>query len=338
MILNTFKIFSRISLIFILILFFTNYDNLLAKELFPVVDGGHVAYIDTAGNLVIDMELDTPYEEGTIEFEGKEYPTYIFPEWAYFSEGKTTYMMTWGWWFIRFGKNYGVIDTLGKIQLYPYSNIIWPFRNNLAKTSILLKSFDYIYGEKNTFVHYDDLQNLLDKDYYFKYPLFDYCGNFSEGFAVVLTFEYNEEGKKVNEGKFNYLGIDGKLITDKGNTINSKGENLDGFEDIRTFSEGMGVVQIDSLWGAVNSNGELVITPKYPILWEFHDGLARFFDGKFYGFINANGEKIFGQMFREASDFSDGYSKVILQENEYAYISTDYVGTKSNYWPPKDNW
>jgi hypothetical protein len=287
-------------------IFFVSSNLLQSREFYPVVYDGDVAYIDTSGNLVINQELETPYEKVDLEIFGKKYKSYVFPDWAYFSEGKVSFMKTWGFWFIRIGKEYGVLDSTGKVLIEPQDDIIWSFNNGKAKTVVLLKSFDYTFAELYTFIDLSCLENkkILHKDF----PAFDYCGNFSEGFAVVLVGDTLQMGRT---GKYNYTNLNGNLISKS------------GYDDVQTFSEGKGVVMVDSLWGIVDSTGEFLVKPKFHKLWSFSNGLARFFDGKSYGFINAKGEMQFGQMFALAADFSDGFAKVQIQENEYTYINTN---------------
>jgi hypothetical protein len=110
--------------------------------------------------------------------------------------------------------------------------------------------------------------------------------------------------------KYNYINTKIELISDT------------GFDDVRTFSEGKGVVMIDSLWGVVNEKGEFIIKPKFKMLWQFKNGLARFYDGKSFGFINEKSEFQFGQMFISAGDYSCGYALVQHLQNEYHFIDT----------------
>jgi hypothetical protein len=224
------------------------------------------------------------------------------------------------------GKVYGVIDTTGEIIIQPQENVIWSFKNGLAKTKVLLKSFYYTYGEEFTYIDqndyiykekYDSLKyarsnhnyhlQILD-DVWYMIGTYKYCGDFSDGFGIVL---FNDKSDDASKGKFNY--------------INAKGETISnyGFEDVRPFSEGKGVVMVDSLWGVINLKGEFIIKPKYHILWGFKNGLARYYDGKNYGFIDEKGERRFPQMYISANDFSDGYALVQQQSNEYHFIDTN---------------
>lgn len=281
---------------------------------YPVIKNGHLVYIDSTGMIVIDNELETPYEEGEIEIFGKKYSTYIIPEWAYFSEGKATFVKTWGWWFIRIGKEYGVLDSKGKIVIPPQEFLIWSFKNGIARTTISLKSFDYTYSEEFAFRNVDDYlhtftyalpinsKNIIDSAVAVR--TFEYCGDFSEGYAVVLD--------KDIDGISKYFYTDTNL-----NFLNNS-----GFDDIRNFSEGKGVVMLDSLWGVINSKGEFIVKPKFKYLWQYKNGLARYFDGKNFGFIDANGNIKFNNLFISAGDFSCGYSLVQHVNNEYHFIDT----------------
>lgn len=318
--LNFFSVIFKLTFTFFLISFSQSFGQCL----YPVVYDNHVAYINNQGKLIINKELETPYEKGEIKLFGNNFPTYIFPDYAYFSEGKVCFMQTWGWWFIRLGKEYGILDTNGNVLIKPQDHIIWQFKDNIAKTIIQLKHFEYTYGEEYTFINTDgkfcfthkysssDSTKFGQDDYIFVLgkdtlimETYKYCGDFSDKFAIILQKSNNNLNLKE---RYNYLSSDGKLLSKY------------GFDDLRPFSEGKGVVMIDSLWGVINYLGEIILKPSFYTLWEFKDGFARYFDGKLYGFINDKGERVFSSMFIFANNFSDGFAQIQFGPNEYNFI------------------
>lgn len=282
------------------------------KKLHPVVYDNRVVYIDTLGKIVLDDDFETKYQFGTIGIEGltsKEYPIYIFPEYAFFSEGKVTVRRTYGFWFIRLGSEFMVIDQHGNRVLEPSDRFVSQFSQNRASVAIPLKFFDYIYDEKYTFI--DSNGNFVlktecdstNEDIYFYQKIgdciktFKYAGKFSDGWAIVLS-----------RGKYNFIDTNGKYFSEK------------GFEDVKEFKGGFAPVKLDSLWGIIDKDGNLVIEPKYTDIWNFNDGLARFFDGKYYGFLDKNGKMVFDQKFIYANDFSEGFSSIRKPDGEFVFI------------------
>lgn len=56
----------------------------------PFVQDNKVGYLDSSGKIVIEPKFDTPFHKLYLVFEQDSFPSFEFPEWAYFSEGKAT--------------------------------------------------------------------------------------------------------------------------------------------------------------------------------------------------------------------------------------------------------
>jgi hypothetical protein len=333
------KMNKIIQIIFIIIIFFSFYKS-NAKNLFPVVKDGYVAYIDTSGKVVINDNFETDYEIYYINFEGKEYPSINFPQYAYFSEGKASFKKSWGFWFIKFGDEFGVVDSLGNIIIKPQDKVIWKYKNNFAKIAIPLKSLDYTYDEQFTFLNpkgeYAFIEKINSKEDLktipssiiiekngenYKILTFKYASDFNDGWATIL---YND--------KFNYINTQGKLFSEK------------GFNDVQTFSEGKAVVKLDSNWYILDSTGQVIYPKKsekdnsyvhnsrIKYIWNFHNGVARYTDGEVMSFLNADGKIASCSLYKQANDFSEGFATIQLANGEYNF--TDLNGkllSKENF-------
>ncbi|HMQ48523.1 MAG TPA: WG repeat-containing protein [Saprospiraceae bacterium] len=60
----------------------------------------------------------------------------------------------------------------------------------------------------------------------------------------------------------------------------------------------------------INTQGEIVVPPKYVVIDPFKEGFAQVSDGKTYGFINRHGEEIIPLLYEAAQDFSEGLAAV----------------------------
>ncbi len=304
--------------------------NLYSKNLFPVLKNEYVAYIDTTGNVVIDDEFETEYQIQTITTYNKNFIAIHFPDYAYFSEGKATFRKTWGFWFIRLGSEYGVIDTTGKVIIKKQDNLINNFKNGLALTKIPLKNFGFTYGKEFSYIDPNNNFPFVDKinkdenideiptsllisrnDSIFVIRTFDYASDFYNGWAMVFTHK-----------KYNYINTNGELLSNK------------GFDDVHPFSEGKAVVLVDSVWCVVDANskylypknfypdGKPIPNPRIKYLWNFHNDYARYTDDKVYGFLRADNKILMCDLYAGANDFSEGFAGVKLINNEFNFIDT----------------
>jgi WG containing repeat len=74
----------------------------------------------------------------------------------------------------------------------------------------------------------------------------------------------------------------------------------------------------DDLWGYINTSGEFAIPPRFEsslndYVWPFSDGLARIEVNHRFGFINHSGEFVIKARLPDATDFSDGMARVVME-------------------------
>ncbi|MCE5305915.1 WG repeat-containing protein [bacterium] len=270
-------------------IFFTVY-NVHSENLYPIVQKNRVGYINREGKIIIRPKLETKFKKSYYKYEGKFFPFYDLPINAYFSEGKAVYRKSWRVLFIKFGYEFGVIDTLNKILIEPQEAEFGQFHNNLSKVKTIRKPFEFsIEGYS-----FADLSGNIKSD-----QLFTYVSDYSDGSAIVLI-----------DNKYNYIDTLGNIMFDF------------NFEDVSLFQNGLAAVRIDSLWGIIDKSGKFVIPPKYLQIWNKSNGFYRIYDGKNYSFINESETNIFKKSFFSANDFSEGYAAVKFSELEYGFIDT----------------
>ena len=165
------------------------------------------------------------------------------------------------------GFKWGYINSKGEFDIKPVYNWARQFQENgLAVITI------------------KDLSGIIDKwGKYVVEPKYQSIQEFSEGRAIVMSEKgfmvIDENGKKVTPEVYNYIGNfkEGRAVF---SSINTQGRWL---------------------YGYINRQGKIIISPKYEIAGEFKNGKAVVkFDGGDYGIIDASG--------------------VILQKFKYAFV------------------
>lgn len=104
-------------------------------------------------------------------------------------------------------------------------------------------------------------------------------------------------------------------------------ENHIGYEDIRSFSEGLAAVKKNGKWGFIDTKGTLVIpfTDQYTPVGSFSNGLVLVAakNGK-YGFLNTDGVVEIACVYQYAKTFSEGMAAVQPSGSEkWGYIDTN---------------
>lgn len=136
----------------------------------------------------------------------------------------------------------GYIDSTGVLVIQLKYRFCLEFSEGLAAVSLDRLSYGFI-----------DEQGVLVIPYMTQ---LGEPGSFSEGLAVVRNQEWSKQG---------FIDRTGKV------QIELK------YQEAHNFSEGLAWVRIDDKWGAIDTKGEIRVTPKFsedPD--EFHDGLALF--------------------------------------------------------------
>ena len=73
-------------------------------------------------------------------------------------------------------------------------------------------------------------------------------------------------------------------------------------------------VSVNGRYGYINSNGNLVMQPKFEGAFEFREGFARIIDKGKFGFINPSGLMVIDSIFDDAKDFADGLALVRISD------------------------
>lgn len=87
-------------------------------------------------------------------------------------------------------------------------------------------------------------------------------------------------------------------------------------------------VEVKGKWGYINSDGEIVIEPRYSYAGKFSDGLAPVRinnnenEKEKYGYINLSGEVVIPFQFEDAKEFSEGLAVVRINQ-KYGYVNTE---------------
>lgn len=114
-------------------------------------------------------------------------------------------------------------------------------------------------------------------------------GVFSEGFALVRRTDW----------RYAFVNKNGNELTNDAWCWRAP----------EKFSEGLAAVQIEELWGFIDTQGAIAIDPKFQWVDSFSDGLAeiRTADREFLGFVNKNGDWVVEKgRYTNASSFSSG--------------------------------
>ena len=92
------------------------------------------------------------------------------------------------------------------------------------------------------------------------------------------------------------------------------------------FSDGFAAVMLDSKWGLINKQGEIVVQPEFDLLGAPSEGLAPFQLDNVWGFVNTSGQVVIQPKFqsigRKMSDeyiFSEGRALIVFND-KFGYI------------------
>ena len=147
-------------------------------------------------------------------------------------------------------------------------------------------------------VLFDEVQDLLDSGKE-PYEIFDWCGDFSEGFGIV---ELNN--------KCNFINEEGKILSSQ------------WFDECNNFSEGFACVLLNNKCNFINVEGKLLLSQWFDVCYGFHEGFARIELNNKYNFINVEGKLLSSQWFDYCEDFREGFARVKLN-NKCNFINEE---------------
>ncbi|MEI6184441.1 MAG: WG repeat-containing protein [Bacteroidota bacterium] len=203
-----------------------------------VTVGGHNAYIDKTGKVVINGSFDYAYnfseglaligqkvkdgdketiKYGYIDKKGKIVINPQFDDANIFSEGRAS---------VQVGKKYGFIDKEGKIIVTPQFDIVGYFKEGLASAK------------------QGDLWGLIDKNGKFIInPQYKRVSNFnSEGLCAVFS---------TTNDKWGFIDKEGKIVIEP------------QFELVTDFYDGIALTEMNKKFGVVDLKGKFLTNPIY---------------------------------------------------------------------------
>ena len=216
------------------------------------------------------------------------------------------------------GENNPELETTGQLEKVlnvPFYQTFKPYtREELHKMGI---------------IPFDEAQELLDAGTPPE-EIFQYVGDFSEGFArVSLNGKWNFIDKNCkllsntgfdNACKFSE-GVAIVVLNDKYNFIDRNGKFLSntGFDGVGDFSEGFARVQLNGKYNFIDKNGKFLSNMGFDYMWNFSEGFALVqLNGK-YNFIDRNGKLLSNTWFDYMWNFSEGFARVRLN-GKYNFI------------------
>lgn len=149
---------------------------------------------------------------------------------------------------------------------------------------------------------------------------------FSEGFAMVVK-NGGHPACIDNQGKVVFtLNTARKLFTfqqglaafqdssKKYGYVNTQGKVViePKYDDALAFSEDLAPVKVDGKWGYIDKKGKMVISVQFASAKTFNEGLAAVSDGYNWGYIGSNGLFVIDPQFENAGTFSEGRAIVTL--------------------------
>lgn len=118
--------------------------------------------------------------------------------------------------------------------------------------------------------------------------------------------------------------------------INRKGEwKIEpSFDKTKAFNSGVAMVLDSKQWIYINEKGEKILSNiTSDKLYDFKDGFALYREGDFVGFINTDGKIVIAPKFQKAFNFENGYAKVrendkwgLIDESGNYFVKTEYDG------------
>ncbi len=164
-------------------------------------------------------------------------------------------------------------------------------------------------------------------------PRWGGANNFSEGLAVVATYEggykqgyIDTTGKVLVEPQFAMArefseGLAAVGFGEFG--LHNSGEHKTGFidktgkiviepkyRDARSFSEGLAVVSENGKYGYIDKTGKLAIPLKFDSALDFSEGLANVRIKKKWGYIDHSGKFVISPKYSFADSFAEGLAEV----------------------------
>ena len=208
---------------------------------------------------------------------------------------------------IKFTGKFGIIDASGQEIVSPTLDIVFQAFGNYTLAGI---------GEGHlVFNNWPEGKEIL---------FTGKMGVIKHGGKVIVPFEYNEI-RRVNSGSTPYW-----LAFDDQNRSSLYRDSIllelrDDVIEISDFSDGRAKILVDSKYGFINNDGEVIVSPEYEKAKDYHSGRAFTKKGNQYLWLDIDGRIIDDHdeiIFDEIGSFSEGYARVRIFD-EYGYINPD---------------
>lgn len=118
-------------------------------------------------------------------------------------------------------------------------------------------------------------------------------------------------------GKYGYADKTGKVVVSP------------QFDEVRNFTNGMGMVKLNNKYGFVDRTGKLVIPLTFDDAQEFSEGLASVKVGNKWGYIDKTGKVVISPQYDDARHFSEGLGLVGLDSEPSTQNSSSEVSAKT---------
>lgn len=230
--------------------------------------------------------------------------------------------------------NWMFIDTIGRIlipvkvdypRVYEGEKIIWS-RSILPKGFYDYSKYDEVYNYRSIYPY---VIARRDSAWYFV----DYNGEELKGVEFETQFEYNNlQDTLFNDYYYKWVIYDTTEIVkapimpmdleDMEDVIRTRADFvLPTFDDEKEYSEGLKAVKYKGWWGFIDKVGKVIIPFMYESVSSFSDGLAAVCLNDRWGYIDKDGKTIINMCydFSLDSDFLDGLVAV-RQGDKYGYI------------------
>ena len=269
---------------------------------------GKWGYIDMVGNYIIPPHFDgcSKFSDGLARVYSDSGSTFIDMNGEIALKHRSyCYDFCDGWARVSIGRGnhekYGFIDKTGKYVIKPFECHIlaWHFTEGLAWFAIKTEN-----GSRYGFIN--KLGQVVIE------PKYKNASDFAEGLSCVQSGWIDKTGKLIVKidsafyasGNFSeglamfrslywtgkedrgFVDITGKIVLD-----------LTRFDDIKTFSEGLAVVEKKKdekrKYGFINRTGETLVEPMFDYAWDFSNGLAMIEIKNSFGYVNKKGEIVY---------------------------------------------
>ena len=177
-----------------------------------------------------------------------------------------------------------------------------------------------------------DAMEMLAKGVNPKY-VFDECGDFKEGFAVVeLNGKWNfltTDGKFLSDTWFDYCdyfenGLAYVELNDKDNFITADGQFLSDtwFDYCNYFENGLAYVNVDGKSNFISAEGKFLSDIWFDRCYVFENGLSHVKLNDKHNFLTTNGKLLSDTWFDYCDNFSYGFARVELN-HKWNFLTTD---------------